>query len=150
MQLRNDYPFSAVDHKSTFWRHVGYVTQEHVLHNCLEVNMFLVITGQSQLGFERYAVGQAPLHTFLYGIARWVYVIIQEFKYKNVSRVRDREIFLEHLIKSFIHTILRSCFQLEKLLEGLYLYFKQIRVRRGEFNFAEAHSFIFSVDYLTV
>ena len=72
---------------------------------------------QFELGFQWDTIGQAALDALFYAVTGRVDEIIQEFQYKVVPRIRNREILREYFVKTFIDTILRVGLQLEKILE---------------------------------
>ena len=100
--------------------------------------MFFIVAGQSQLCLEGQAECQATLHTFFDGVAWWIDVVIKKLKDEDVSRVRDREVLLEHPVKPLVYAVFRGCFELKELLKGFELDFQQIRIFGLEFNLAEA------------
>jgi hypothetical protein len=102
MELRYNYPFSTVDHESAPWGHVRYIPEEYILHNCLEIYVLLVVTAQTEFCFERHGVRKPPLNTLFDGITRRVYEVIQEFQIEDISRICDREVFLEYFKKAFV------------------------------------------------
>jgi len=54
--------------------------------------------------------------------------IIQEFQHEVVPCVGYREILRKKLVQPLIDPVFRICFQLEKILEGLDLNIKKIRI----------------------
>ena len=44
MQLRNNNTLCTIDNKRTFWRHIGNISQKHILLNRFEINVFFIIT----------------------------------------------------------------------------------------------------------
>jgi len=150
MQLGYDDPFGAVDDKSTFGRHVGDIPEENILDDGLEIDVFFVVTGQAQFRLQGNAIGQSALHTFLDGIAGRIDKIVEEFEDEDVPGIRNRKVFLKHLIQAFVDPIFRSGFQLEEFLEGLQLDFEEIRIIGHEFSFAETDPLIFGRENLSV
>src|SRR4030095_5701732 len=127
MQLGNNNPFSAIDNESTSRRHVRNVTQEHILNDCLEIDVFLIITAQTKFGFERNSISQSSFHTLFDGITGRIDKIIKELQHENVAGIRDRKIFFEHSEQTFNVSFIRSCFQLEKIFERCDLDVEQVR-----------------------
>jgi hypothetical protein len=99
--------------------------------------MLLVVTTQAQLGFQRNGLGKAALDTFIDGIARGIYEIIEELEYENVTGIGDGEILFEHAEKAFVLALVGRGFELEKIFERLDLDAEQIGCFCQEFNFTE-------------
>src|SRR5450432_216829 len=137
MELRNNHTFSAVDYKGSTRSHVRYISQEHILNNCLEVHMLFVVTTESQFRFQRYSISKSAFHTFFNRITGWIDEVIKELQHENIPRIGDREIFLEYLEQTFNVTLVGSGFQLEKLLKRLDLYFEKIGCFSKVFNLTE-------------
>jgi hypothetical protein len=79
--------------------------------------MFGVGAVQFEFGFQRNTIGQAALNAFFYTITWRVNEVIKKFQYKVVTGIRDRKILGKHFVKTFIDTIFRVGFQLEKIPE---------------------------------
>ena len=109
VQLGNHHTLGAVDHKSAAGSHVGDITQEHVLHDGLEIDVFFVVTAQAQFGLEGNGIGQPPFDTLFDGVTGRVNKIIQEFQHEDVPRIRDREILLKYTEKPFVITFVGRC-----------------------------------------
>jgi hypothetical protein len=84
---------------------------------------------------------KSSLHTLFHTVSGRIYEIIQEFELENTSGVRNRKVFFENLVQTFVHSIFGSCLQLKKLLKGFELNLQKIRVFGGEFSFPETDSF---------
>ena len=54
--------------------------------------------------------------------------IIQEFKYKLISSIGNWKVLTKYFEEPLALSVFRSCFQLEKFSEGLYLNIQKIRV----------------------
>src|SRR5678815_5068323 len=128
MQLGYNHTLSTVDHESTFRSHVRNVSEEYILYNRFEIDMFFIVTGQPQFRFQRNTVGQSPMHTFFYFVAGRINEIIQEFEHENAACIGNRKVLLEYLVKAFVDPVLWCCFQLEEFLEGFQLDFQEIRI----------------------
>ena len=79
--------------------------------------MFWIGAIQFEFGFQGDAVCQSALDALFYAVTGWINEIIQEFQYKVVPGIRDREILREHFVKTFIDTVFRVGLQLKKILE---------------------------------
>ena len=110
MKLTNDYTLCSVDHEGTTWCHVGNVSEEYILHDRLKVDMLFIITTQTQLGFQRNRISKSSFNTFLNGVTRRIYEVVEKFQNENISCIRDREIFLEHTEQTFVVTLVWRCF----------------------------------------
>ena len=99
-----------------------------MLLNGLEVLVLGVFTAQLHLGFQRYTVGQAAFDALLDGVTGRINVIIQEFKFEIVSRIRDGKILFEDFVQAFVQTVVRIGFNLEEVFERLDLNIEKIRV----------------------
>ena len=128
MQLGNHNTFGAVDDEGASGGHVGNHAEIDVLINGLEVLVILVGAGESQLGLERHAEGEAALNAFLNAVARGVDIIVKEFKDEIVSRVGDGEVLGEHLVKAFVLPVVGVGFQLEEVFEGLELNIEEVGI----------------------
>src|ERR1700733_9713847 len=101
MQLRYDNAFCAVDDECSARRHVRNIAEENVLDNCLEIDVFFVVTAEAKFRFQRNSIRQSALHTFFDSVTGRIYKIIQEFQYENVPRVCNRKIFFEYPEQTF-------------------------------------------------
>src|SRR5450432_4523267 len=116
MELGNNHAFSAVDYKGSTRCHVRNISQEHILNNGLEIHVLFIVATEAKFRFQWYGISQSAFHTLFNRITGWINKIIKEFQHENVPRIGDREIFLEYLEQAFDITLVRSGFQLEKLL----------------------------------
>src|SRR5207237_9123539 len=107
VQLRNDKAISSVDHEGAARGHVGNVAEEYVLNDGLEVDMLLVVTGEAKLRLQRYGISKPTLHTLFDGVARGINKVVQELQDENVTRIGNREVFLEHAEKAFYVALVR-------------------------------------------
>src|SRR5579863_430436 len=137
MQLRYNHALSAIDHKGSARCHVRNISEEYILHDGLKIHVLLIVTTEPQFCFQRYGICQTAFHTFLNRVTGRIDKVIQEFEHENVPRVSNREIFLEYLEQAFDISLVRSSFQLEKLLKRLDLYFEKIRCFGEVFNLTE-------------
>ena len=94
----------------------------------LEIFVLGVFAAQLHLGLQRDAIGQAALDALLDGIAGRIDIIIQEFEFEIVTRVRDGEILLEDFEEAFVQTVVGVGLNLEEILERLDLDIEEIRV----------------------
>ena len=95
---------------------------------CYEILVLGVFAAQLHLGLQWHTVCEATLNALLYGITRRIDVIIQEFKFKIISRIRDGEILFKYLEQTFIKAVVRVGLYLEKVFERLDLNVEKIRV----------------------
>ena len=128
VQLGNDDTLGTVDDEGALRSHVGNHAEIDMLLERLEVLVFGVFATQFHLGFQRHAVGEAALDALLDGIAGRIDVIIQEFEFKIVSRIRNGEVFFKDLVQAFVQTVVGVGFNLEEILERLDLDVEEIRV----------------------
>lgn len=128
MQLGDNHTFGTIDDESALRGHIRNHAQIHMLLQRLEILVFRIFATQFHLGFQRHTVGQAAINTLLDGIAGRIDVIIQEFEFEIVSRIGDREILLENLVKAFIQAVVGIGLDLEKVFEGLNLDIQKIGV----------------------
>src|SRR6056300_1161336 len=105
VQLRHNNSFSPVDNKGSTRRHIWDNTQINVLHNCFKIFVFWIGTIQFKACLKRYAICQSTFDTFLDSISRWINKVIQKFKDKLISGIRNREVFHEGVVQSFITTL---------------------------------------------
>jgi hypothetical protein len=101
VQLANNNSFCSVDHKCATRSHVRNVSEENVLHDRLEIDVFFIITAQAKFRFQRNRISKTALHTFFNGVAWRIDEIIQELKHENVTRVSDWKILTEHPEQTF-------------------------------------------------
>jgi hypothetical protein len=137
VELGNNHAFCAVDYKGSPRRHVRYITQENILNDGLEIHMLFVVTAESEFCFQRHRIGESAFHTFFNSVTGRINEVVQEFKHKNIPRIGDREILLEHFEQAFYVTLVRRGFQLEKLFERLDLNLEQVRRFCKVFNLTE-------------
>ena len=128
MQLRYDHTFGTIDNKGTFRSHIRNHTEVHMLFNSLEILIFGVFTTQFHLGLQRHTVSEATFDALLNWITRRINIIIQEFEFEIVSRVRDRKILLEDFEETLVQTVVGVGLNLEEIFERLYLDIKKIRI----------------------
>ena len=98
------------------------------MDNGLKVLVFWVGAIKLELGLQWNTVGQTTLNALCNAVSRWVDEIVKEFQHELVSRVRDREILIEHLKKALCIAVLRLGFKLEELAEGPELDVEKIRI----------------------
>ncbi len=110
MQLGNYYPLGSVDNKSTPGGHIGNVTQEYVLNNCLEIDVFLIITAQTKFGLQGNSISQSSFHTLFNGVTGRIDKIIQKLQYENVPGISNRKIVFKHTEQTFDIPLVRSSF----------------------------------------
>ena len=115
MELGDDHTLGTIDDKRTVGRHIGNRTQEYILDKSAKVLVIGIRTIKFHFGLQGHTIGKSPLQALSDGITRWVYEIIEKLKDEVVARVRDREVFREHLIKSIILTLLGRCVQLQEV-----------------------------------
>jgi len=128
VQLGDNYTFGAIDDKGPFGGHVGNHTKVNILDNRFKILMLRISTIKFQLGFQWYGIGKPAFHAFLDRISWRIHKIIKEFKDEVIPCVRNREIFTENFVQSFIDPVFRVCFKLDEILEGLKLDFEKIRI----------------------
>ncbi len=109
VQLRYDHALSPVDDEGPFRGHIWNIAQEHILHNCLKIDVLLIITRQPKLRLQRHAVGQSPLHTLVDGVPRRVNKVVQEFKHEDIPGISDGEILLKNAVQTFVSSVFRGC-----------------------------------------
>ena len=90
--------------------------------------MLRIRTGKTELCFERDIIGRSSLQTLLDRILWRFDEVIDELQFVIVSRILNREYFLENLEQTLVLPVFRCCFKLEKVLERLQLHLKKIRV----------------------
>ena len=76
VQLRNNYTLGTVYDKRASWRHVRDISKEHILNDGLEIYVLLVITAQTEFGFQGNGVSKSALHTLVNGVAGRINEII--------------------------------------------------------------------------
>src|SRR5688572_17376365 len=90
--------------------------------------MFRICTVQAKFRFERNAVSQTALNALFDGVARRINKVIEEFEHEVVACIGNRKVLCENFVKAFVLAVLRSCLQLEEILERLKLYIQEVRV----------------------
>ena len=128
VELRYDDALGTVDYECAARCHVRDVAKVNVLDLGIEILMFRVGARKAEFCLQRNTVGQSSLKTFLDRILRRVHEIVDELQLVAVPHILDGEYFLEDLIQTFVLPAFRSGLKLEKILEGLQLDLKQIRV----------------------
>ena len=96
-----------------------------------------------QLRLQRHAVGQSPLQTFIYRVARRINVVIQELQHEIVACVGYWEILSKHLVETLVLAVLRRRVKLQKITEGFQLHFEKIRKRKRILHRSEAYARFF-------
>ena len=99
-----------------------------MLLNSLKILVLGILATELHLGFQRHTVRETTFDTLLYGITGRINVIIQEFKFKIISRICDGEVLLEDLEQALIEAIVGVGLYLEKVFERLDLNVEKIRV----------------------
>ena len=128
MQLRHNNTFSTVDDEGTLRCHIRYHAQIDMLFLCYEIFILGIFAAQLHLGLQWHTICKATLNALLYAVTRRIDVIIQEFKFKIISRISDGEILFKDLEQPFIEAVVRVGLYLEKVFERLYLNVEKIRV----------------------
>jgi len=81
--------------------------------------MFRIVTREFEFGFEWNGVSESSFDTFLDGVSRWVYEIVEELEVKDISSIVNWEVFLKNLEQAFIGSFVNVGFKLEEFFEGL-------------------------------
>jgi hypothetical protein len=94
----------------------------------LEVLVLRVRAIQAKLGLEGNREGQTSLQTFLNGVSRWVYEVVEELEYIETAGVRHGKIFLKDLVKALLIAIFWGGVKLKEVLKGLDLNLEEVRI----------------------
>src|SRR5690606_5455772 len=121
------HAFCSVDDERTGSRHVGNGSQINVLNYGFEIFVFRIRTEKFHARLQRNAVSKPSFDALVDGIARRIYEIIQKLKYELVSGVCDRKVLSKSFVQTFISSLVRACFQLEKIFKGFDLDVKKVR-----------------------
>ena len=128
VQLRHYHALGSVDDEGTLRGHIRNHAQIDMLLKGLEVLVLRVFTAQFHLGLQWHTISQATFDTLLNGLTRRIDIIIQEFKFEIVSRIRDGKILFEDFVQAFVQTVVGIGFNLEEVFERLDLNVEKIRV----------------------
>ena len=100
------------------------------MHNCCKVFVIGVGTIEFEFSFQRHAISQATLKTFVNSVARWVDIIVEKFQYKVIASVGNREILRENLIETFVISFFRRSIKLQEVVERFQLHLQKVGVRK--------------------
>ena len=90
--------------------------------------MLDIVAGKLQFGFQGNTVCQTSFKAFVHRIAGSVDVIIKEFEDETISRIGDREVLGESLVKALVVTQLGVGVDLEKFPERFQLNIQEVGI----------------------
>ena len=143
MQLTYHNALSTIDNKGALRRHVRNSTEVHIGNDGVEILMVRVLTAQTQLGLQRYGIGQTAFDALLNRVTGTVHRIIQESQRETVAGILNGEVLREYLKESLFTTLFRCRIHLNEIGEGLQLNFKKVRIRHMLLHTTEIDSLLF-------
>ncbi len=98
VQLGHHDALSTVDNKGAAGGHIGDFAKIGVLRDGFEILVLRIVAGQSQFCRQGNVIGQTSFETLVHRIAGRADGVVEKLKGKNVSGIRDGEIFFEGLV----------------------------------------------------
>ena len=130
MQLRHHDALSTVDDERTTLCHKRQVAQVDLLLNGFFrfILVLVLLCRKAQLGLEGHREGKALSDAFLDGVLRSIQSILDELERVALTAVVDREVLVEHRLKSRTLPLFRGNMVLYEVVERLQLDVQKIRV----------------------
>ncbi len=131
LELADDYPLGAVDHKNPGLGHQ---------RNASEINRLLldvadalgaavrvgIVGDQANRDLDRHFIGHPPLDALFHGVFRFAKGVVDELQGTGPVEIPDRENTLENPLQTLVQALVRRHIQLQKLREGAALHLDEM------------------------